>query len=141
MKILLAVDGSENSQRAAEKALEFANQLPVKITVISVLTDFIPSILELSKKKYYENLVESHKRHNEDILDRYKNFFKENNVEAEVLSRFGPPVEEICKEAEKGQYSFLIIGSRGLSNLKKTVMGSVSYNIVHCASIPVMVVK
>ncbi len=141
MNILLAVDGSENSQRAADKALEFANQLPVKVTVISVLTEFIPSILEVSKKKYYENLLESHKKHNEDILDKYKNYFKENNIEVEIISRFGPAVEEICKETEKGQYSFLIIGSRGLSNVKRTVLGSVSYNVVQCVSIPVMVVK
>lgn len=141
MNILLAVDGSENSYRAAEKALEFAMGCQARITVISVLSQFVPSLLELSKEKFYEKLVESHKRYNEGVLGKYKKFFKDNNVEVAILPKFGSPAEEICKEAEKGNYSFLIIGSRGLSNVKRAIMGSVSYNVIQTIEIPVMIVK
>jgi len=48
---------------------------------------------------------------------------------------------EICREAKEGRFDLVIMGSRGLGEIKGYLMGSVSNRVVRHASCPVLIVR
>lgn len=65
-------------------------------------------------------------------------------LQVQVSSRFlyagGAAGEVVVKTAKDERVSLIIIGSRGLGSIRRTILGSVSDYIVHHASTPVIVV-
>jgi len=65
-----------------------------------------------------------------------------NGVAATISIKTGHPVEEIIKEAKKSKADLIVMGSHGRSALSATVLGSVSYGVIHNdTSIPILIVK
>lgn len=61
----------------------------------------------------------------------------------EVLAKifYGDPSKKLCEAVDLAPLSCLVIGNRGLSTLKRALMGSVSTYVVNHATCPVTVVK
>lgn len=143
-KLLVATDGSENALRAAEFAAGLAARVPdMKVTVL-VINDM------LEKMKYYSPLrapvifeeVEVFFRDkSQEALDRTLEVFKKNKCPVEGIIKVGNPAQEIVDFARDGDFSQIILGSRGMGGLKGIVMGSVSSKVIHLATCPVTVVK
>lgn len=55
--------------------------------------------------------------------------------------RRGLPAEEILRETEEGQYDLVVIGAREELTLAEHLLGSVARQIVHRATVPVLVVR
>jgi len=53
----------------------------------------------------------------------------------------GVPADEVLQEQEEGGYDLLVIGSRGMGEVKGWILGSVSTRVVRYAKCPVLVVK
>ena len=54
----------------------------------------------------------------------------------------GHPVEEIVKAAKRSKANLIVMGSQGRSALSATVLGSVSYGVIHNdKSIPILIVR
>ncbi|KAK9715903.1 hypothetical protein RND81_06G197600 [Saponaria officinalis] len=75
------------------------------------------------------------------ILERALTFCRHSKVRAETLILEGDPKEEICKAIEQTHVDMLVIGSRGLGQIKRAFLGSVSDYCAHHASCPVLIVK
>ncbi|XP_074311246.1 universal stress protein PHOS34-like [Silene latifolia] len=75
------------------------------------------------------------------ILERALSFCTHNKVRAETLILEGDPKEEICKAIEQTHVDMLVVGSRGLGQIKRAFLGSVSDYCAHHASCPVLIVK
>jgi nucleotide-binding universal stress UspA family protein len=54
---------------------------------------------------------------------------------------YGPPAETIARQARRLKADLIMLGSRGLSDIKGFLLGSVSRRVVSLASGPVLVVK
>ncbi|MED3971711.1 universal stress protein [Priestia megaterium] len=132
-KILLAVDGSEHSKRAAKHAINVASFVPgAKVDIISVI--------DLSKVKT-EVLHGELKQKRQQALEEIKSTFEKENVTYEFKIERGDPGSTIVSYANKHDFDLVIIGSRGLNSLQEMVLGSVSHKVakrVHC---PVMIIK
>lgn len=50
------------------------------------------------------------------------------------------PGEGVCAAAKKENVDMIVMGTRGLSPLRRTVLGSVSDYVLHHANLPVAVV-
>ncbi|MBU8691094.1 universal stress protein [Priestia megaterium] len=132
-KILLAVDGSEHSKRAAKHAIKIASLVPgAKVEIISAI--------DLSKVKT-EVLHGELKQKRQQALEEIKSMFEKENVSHELKIERGDPGPTIVSYANKHKFDLVVIGSRGLSSLQEMVLGSVSHKVakrVHC---PVMIIK
>jgi nucleotide-binding universal stress UspA family protein len=132
-KILLAVDGSEHSKRAAKHAINLASLVPgAKVEIISVI--------DLSKVKT-EILHGELKQKRQQALEEIKSTFEKENVGYELKIERGDPGPTIVSYANKQDFDLAIIGSRGLNSLQEMVLGSVSHKVAKRVYCPVMIIK
>ena len=141
MKILLAADGSENALRAGEYVVKLAtNGIALEVTVLSVIpfTLDMATFLGIDQEEY--NKVA--RKRTRPIFHRYEALFKGvKNILAEYATAQGDIGETIVKESIEGNYDEIVIGSKGMSNIKEMFLGSVSHKVSHLAKCPVVIVK
>ena len=145
-KILVPSDGSKTSQKAAAYAVALAKQLRASVIALSVIDKrlFMGQTIPTAKStKHIMEPVEDYLRSvAEEYLGEVKTLCDKNGVQVKLSIRIGYPVEEILKEAKKTKADLIVMGSRGRSALSATVLGSVSYGIIHNdKSIPVLIVR
>lgn len=150
-KILVPLDGSEQSLKALDVAVEVAVKFGGTLTLIHVysvagVTGYLPepsatvgvpvmSVSDISK------LAESARDAGKGVLDEGKKRTKASGVEVNVLLEEGHPVHEIVRAAKEGKFGLIVIGARGLSRIRELLLGGVSDAIMHHADCPVLVVK
>jgi nucleotide-binding universal stress UspA family protein len=142
-KILVAIDGSEHSFKAAKHALDLAKSFGAHLYAITVT-----SIPESAHLKEEDVLNKSRKTNNgmEDAkswLDNFNQQAKENNIQLHVELINNPrPVEYVILEyAEEKQIDLIVMGTRGITGFKKFLLGSTASSVVTYAHCTVMVVK
>jgi nucleotide-binding universal stress UspA family protein len=144
-KILVAIDGSPMSDKAAEESVRLAaantGQFKSKVYAMLVLpnaprstfTDFVPPKPVTETEQWGE------------LRDKIFYVIEKNAAEAdiplEIKVAYGDPVEELLGFAEKEEIDVIIIGSTGKGFLKRKVLGSVSDRIVRRAKCSVYVVR
>jgi nucleotide-binding universal stress UspA family protein len=145
-KILVPIDGSKVSQKAAKYAVELAKQTGASLTLLSVIDKrFVvgqtvsasasPTHLRESVEDYLKQSAKSATDEIAKVCERY-------GIQHRAAIRTGHPVEEIVNEATKSKADLIVMGSHGKSALKAAVLGSVTYGVIHKdTKIPVLIVR
>ena len=136
-KILVAVDGSENSQRAAEQAAKIASQCnAAKVDVLYIL-DY-----DRTRTEYIHNMGRDDLHiDRRNRLAPIESKFGLYNVKHELIIKHGDPGPTIIIFANEGDYDLVVVGSRGLNAFQEMVLGSVSHKVAKRVNAPVMIVK
>ncbi|WP_027718066.1 universal stress protein [Desulfovirgula thermocuniculi] len=140
--ILVPVDGSEHSQRALDRATELAKITGAKLVVFHAL--HIPSTLHsLSHvaEETYNFIRQQVQNTGEKIIKEAMEKCSRNGVSAEGKLVWGDPAYEITREEQEGNYDLIVIGGRGMGEIKGWVLGSISRRVVRYAKCPVLVIK
>ena len=144
-KILVAIDGSPMSDKAAEEAVRMAAgntaQFKSKVYAMLVLpnaprstfTDFVPPKPVTETEAWGE-------LRNKIFFVIEKNA-AESAIPLEIKVAYGDPVDELLGFAEKEEIDVIVIGSTGKGFLKRKVLGSVSDRIVRNAKCSVYVIR
>lgn len=145
-KILVPSDGSKAAQKAAVYAVDLAKQLKASIIVLSVIDQrsFMAQTVPASKtaRHVIEPVEDYLKEAAEVYAGEIKKLCDESGVALKISIKTGHPVEEIVKEAKRSKANLIVMGSHGRSALSATVLGSVSYGVIHGGTtIPVLIVK
>jgi nucleotide-binding universal stress UspA family protein len=140
--VLVGVDGSIHSFRAAEYAMSVSRKCLAKLIVVTVT--YMPSNSHLSQQEAVE--VEAGLSEMDKAKAWFESFIqraRQNGIElkTELLNSQRPIDYVILEYAEKEGVDLIVIGTRGRSGLSKLVLGSVASGIVTYSSIPVLVVK
>ncbi len=144
--ILVPVDGSAH----AEKALEVAAQLatpPARLYLINVQQppNDIGLLVGGSGMPVSEEVIQKLVKEREDdarkILDKAYAAVTLDGLQVEEMIAKGRPAEAIVAEAEALQVEAIVMGSRGMSDLKGMVIGSVSHRVGHTAHCTVITVN
>lgn len=142
-KILVAVDGSEQSMQAAYYAIELAKKYDAELIALTV--SHIPlssygfgSRPDTIKHDREKDMLESKQwfRNIEDAATRHNVSLKTDLVDSQ-MSVEGTIVEY----AESHGADLIVIGTTGRSGFKKVLLGSVASGVVNYSTCPVMVVK
>ena len=136
-KILVPLDGSEQSIWALGKAVQIAKKVGGEITLIHV---YSVSSFAITPMQVYR-CVQAMRKHAEGILEDGKKKAETEGVQAKTLLVDGHTVEEILKAAKEGNFSLIVIGARGLSKMKELLLGSVSDGVSRLAPCPVLIVR
>lgn len=140
-KILVPIDGSDDSMLALKCAAEQAIALGADLTVLHVMNVPVQRTLSGKMKAIYNRIKDDIKEEAQDILEKAKKEIASYNITYEEKMMWGEPAEEIVNEAKQGGYGMIVIGSRGLSEVKGWILGSVSQRVTRHASCPVLVVR
>jgi len=142
MKILVPVDGSQNSMEAVKVALQYAKTAKADVYLMTV-TPFISGLdLEISAGAM-DKLNESMKSRGEEVLSKAQGILTAEGISVKtILSSSISAADDIVGFAEKEKVDLIVIGSRGLGGkATRFIMGSVASRVVSHAPCNVYVVK
>ena len=145
-RILVPIDGSKVSHKAAKYAVELAKQTGASLTLLSVIDNrFVvgTSVSASASPTHIKEAVEDYlKQSAQSSTDEIAKVCERNRIQYKAAIRKGHPVEEIVSEAVKTKADLIVMGSHGKSALKAAVLGSVTYGVIHKDSkIPVLIVR
>ncbi|WP_338469496.1 universal stress protein [Niallia sp. XMNu-256] len=138
-RILVAVDGSKMGLKALNSAIQFAKERYSKIGVIHVEKNL--RIPETIPNESIDEIYKALREEGNEILDHAVALAAEEGIEIEPIYVFGDPAIQIVKKAEKENYQLIVMGSRGLGNFKKLMLGSVSQRVSQLSHCPVLIIK
>lgn len=149
-KIMVAIDGSEESMHAANRALGVAKRYDAKLTVLTVLPQElrydsqidqvdpeipmtpVKGVVELSRMEIEAKWFRAIK----------KNASASNvRIETEIIMEKKSVVSDIIEYSEKQSINLIVIGTKGKTGLRRLLLGSVSQGVLAYAHCPVLLVR
>jgi nucleotide-binding universal stress UspA family protein len=139
-RILVPVDGSESSVKAAGQAVKIARLCNGIIEFIHIVKGSVGGY-PLSDSDLYPNAeMEALTEAGRKIINNAMEMVPPD-LSAACRIVHGEPEEQIVKMADLLAADMIVMGSRGLGAFKSAFIGSVSQYVVERAHCPVMVVK
>lgn len=139
--ILVAIDGSEDSSKAADWAIDIAKRGQATLYLITVVQSTI--ITNSSTGGGPPEPVDKARTAAEALVAKgvSKAEAKGVKVRGEIIENVPSVPDAILDYADEWKVQLIVVGTRGLSGLKRLILGSVSSEIVSKASCSVMVVR
>lgn len=136
IKVLCCVDGSEESKKAARLSGRFGRLTGAHITLFHVIDEAL-TLDEVPATEPYREA----KARGEQILQEAKRIVEEEGGSCDTKMVVGPAVLQIVKHAELGDYDVICMGTRGMTGLKRMLLGSTADRVIRYAHCPVTVVR
>lgn len=152
-KILVPHDGSELSDRALNKAIEFAKPLKSDIIILHILDDkLIPSEAMMSILGKKSSTVMDAKLQIlnivrigvEQLLKDRTEKVRKSGINVRFIVGMGSPAEGVANVARNENVDLIIMGSKELekeNGNKLKALGSVTRRVSEISDCPVMIVK
>lgn len=144
-KILVAIDGSPQSDKAAEEAVRLAagNQSQFKSIVYALLvlpnaptstyTDFVPSAPMTETEKWNDL--------RQRIFYVVEKCAAELDIPLEMVVEYGDPAEKMIGFAKREEIDVIVIGSSGKGFIQRRIKGSISHTVASTAPCSVYIVR
>ncbi|MGC8596935.1 MAG: universal stress protein [Thermocladium sp.] len=139
-KILIAIDGSPQSDKALNIGIDMAKRFNSKLYLVHVIEEQ-KYILAMNYPPVYPEMMDSLLKNAKDLLDSSVKKASMEGVEAEPILERGDAADKIMSAADRLGVDIIIMGSRGLKGVTRFLLGSVSERIVRYCKRPVLVVK
>jgi nucleotide-binding universal stress UspA family protein len=138
--IVCAVDFSDGSERALERAAVLAKATGARVVLLHayqlpVLA--LPDGVVTASPDFVSKLT----THAQEALDRMREKLASQGVNATTQLVEGNPVETIVTCANQLEASMLVLGTHGRSGFKRYLLGSTTERVVRTATVPVLTVQ
>jgi nucleotide-binding universal stress UspA family protein len=147
-KILVAVDGSKTSLDAVEHAICHAEKHNSELTALYIVSsDVRYGYLEDDQKVGLtgplKEIVMMAVEKGEKLLDEVKQKASKTDIDVktEVIIGYTSVAKSIVEYAEERNIDLIVIGTRGMTGIKKMLLGSTATGVVTYAHCPVLIVK
>ena len=147
-KVLICIDGSETSFKAADLAIEVAKKHEAQLIAVNVIVSqvgyaYASGMFGLSTPSAINELLDKSKQEARPWFEQVGERASAEGVslKTEMLASPTSVVPAIVDYAEKNKVDLIVTGTKGRSGFKKLLLGSVASGVVTFASCPVMVVK
>ena len=156
-RILLVTDGSKYSQNALQFLGNFPLQANIDLRVMHVLpplpssaliarswtvgSEIMAPVPSAETEKLLAEQAEEEERNGKILLEQALRTFKEYGISATSVLLRGDAATEILEYSKNHQINLIVAGSRGLSQMKRLLLGSLSRKLVHYAGCSVLVVR
>jgi nucleotide-binding universal stress UspA family protein len=143
--ILVATDGSEQSTEAARFVRSLTSPETIgRITVLAVIRPIVTTsfyTMEGISQEVWDSLSDAAQASAKDALKQTVDALAGFGPPVETLIRNGLPADEIIDAAKELNADLIVIGSRGLGEVRSVLLGSVSERVLHTAHCPVLIVR
>src|ERR687892_955153 len=146
-KIMVGIDGSEQSINAADYAIDIAKRHNTELIAINVLTSDIGYAYSSPGVESPPLTIREIILLAEDEVKKWLNDIEEKadksgiRFRSEIIMAKRSAVSTMLDYAEEQKIDLIVVGTRGRSGIKKMLLGSVASGLVTYAACPVLVVK
>ncbi len=150
MNILIGTDGS----LAAQEGIKFLNKIVMPsstvLTILHVVRKKVHQTAQLLTtnhaqhaefKKLAEDLLKARGREGAQLLETTKEALNCHELKTVENLAFGHEAEEILKAVKRTRADLVVVGSKGLTGLRRLLLGSVAHKLAHHAQCSVLVAK
>jgi len=134
--VVLAIDGSKQAEEAFEWYLAQLHKDGNKVILTHAME--LPT---MPSRDEYEKQTSAGKKKKAELEEKYGGRLTELGIEWAFTAEIEKPGEFVVETATKNKADFIVIGTRGLGKVRRTIMGSVSDFVVHHANCPVLVCR
>lgn len=142
LNILVPTDFSPLSKVAVHYAIRIANKLNGNITLLHVIT--ITETVRASRRDQMKALEEQMiSAAEEDLHKLVKEIYKTGEMSGSIkceVARGASFQQTLLEQAKKLHTGLIVMGTRGASGIKKTVLGSNTTSILEASHVPVLAV-
>ena len=150
-RVLLPVDFSDYSSRAAEMALDWASRLDAEVTVLHVFYNPVINTLPFTEAYVYDTsmdqmLIDLEEKAKEDmdgfmkVMKKIKNDKSIENVQVKSKLLRGVAEDEIIHFSDEYNPTVIVMGTRGEDRKASDLIGSVTAEVMEGARVPVLAV-
>ncbi|XP_022335189.1 universal stress protein YxiE-like [Crassostrea virginica] len=143
--IVIAMDGSEHSDYAFQWYVKNTYREGDKVVIV-----YCAEYNELAKqpltlmsvdKSLITNLIEGEETKVKKLAAKFEELVKTYGIEGKIVRVNGEPGHGIVKIAEDEKAIMIVTGTRGLGNIRRKLLGSVSEYVLHHSPVPVMICR
>ncbi|RJR16998.1 MAG: universal stress protein [Nitrospiraceae bacterium] len=133
--ILVAADGSKDSEDAIEEAINYARSYDGSLSVVNAVS--VTDEFEALAPGLLDKMIEKAKTY----LEALRKKITDAGVKAEIFVRQGEPYKVITDLALQLNADTIVMGTHGRTGITRIFMGSVTARVIGHARCPVLVVK
>ncbi len=136
--VVIATDGSDNTQRAISYGIEIAKLSRATVYALHVVdTSSFSQSWTAGREAMYEIL----RKDGQKATSKIKEYGEASGVEVIEVLLEGHPSNEIIDFAENNNIDLIVMGTLGKTGLDRFLMGSVTEKVVRHSKAPVLVVR
>ncbi|HXV21543.1 MAG TPA: universal stress protein [Desulfuromonadales bacterium] len=136
-KILVPVDGSATSMKTIDAIIARKERFPAPLTLLHVVD--LDRLAYRMIPDFQVAMIREHaRRAGEQLLNSTQEHFSRAGMSTELRLEFGSPREIICHIANDEGFELLILGRRGLGEIRDVLFGSVANHALHHVRCPVL---
>ncbi|TXT55104.1 MAG: putative universal stress protein [Candidatus Thorarchaeota archaeon] len=142
-RVMLPVDGSEGSARAAKIAYEIAEMTKAKLLVVHVIN--LGAVQQVATMSDNDIIVvlQRYMNNGRKLLEKYRSEAEEFDIDCELVLEKGLPSDKIVLLSRNREVDLVVMGSEGASGDRRVGggLGSSTERVVRRSRCPVLVVK
>nr|WP_312577644.1 universal stress protein [Sedimentibacter sp.] len=147
-KILVPIDGSKASRKAAEQAITIAKQFGSEVKLVTVVN--LPSEEKYAffgvnvQNAFYSNrkaMLKELINQESKMLNSIISTLDYADVKLDKIVLEGVAYEQILKLSKEENFDLIVMGRRGFSHIERFFIGSVTQRVISDAHCPVLVVN
>jgi nucleotide-binding universal stress UspA family protein len=138
-KILIPIDGSDYSFRAAEFGVSVAKLVGAQVMVVYVIDTVV--LDQIAKVNEREDVERELKQDGERYISYVIGLGEKQSVKVASLLAKGRPFEQVVHLAKGLGMDLIVMGTYGRRGAERILIGSVAERVIEYASCPVLVVK
>jgi len=144
-KILVAVDGSEQSDRAVDFAAEMAKKFGARVTAVCVYRHHSPleSSLSMVRTQFQSETPDQALKDfaTQVVADAKARLIEAGVSGVEGFAKRGQPARGIVDFCDQHECDLIVLGARGAGDAGGFLMGSVSHKVTGLSKVCCLVIK
>lgn len=147
MRVLLATDGSRDSKRAVTLLKNLNLPKAADLTIIHVVRGH-PTLTtaawltgHMDATQLAEDMKRTLEQAGKQLLQETQQALSKKKLGVDILLTHGHAAEEILKTAKRSRADLIVVGSKGLTGLRRFLLGSTSHKVARHAPCSVLVVR
>ena len=142
-KILVAVDGSDRGQEALEVAIGMQKAFKSELLILTVYREhnMWKASVSMVNPELLGSTDQALQEYAKEVAEKSKEYAQKQGVkQVRAFYMGGGPARTIVKFSNDHDVNLIVLGSRGLSDSERYMLGSVSHKVTSTSDRPVLVV-
>ncbi|CAH1780851.1 unnamed protein product [Owenia fusiformis] len=141
--VVLPVDLSDHAEAAFDWFVDHIHKEGDNVIILFSQDCTIPSSTFYQQRnvEVFQNIIKTAKENAKELVNKYNAKLKTTKMKGKVECIFDSvPGQGIVKFAKENQASLVVMGSRGLGAVRRTILGSVSDYVLHHSHCPIVII-